>query len=295
MKMDSNTSNLLGLARTAQLGGNQEEALGYFNRVLEADPTISEAWIGKGIAAGWQSSLANIRLTETIVAFGHAIATAPDPEKPSTTSRAVEEVNRLVATLYGMARKQLDEHVALQSIWPQYLNQVAQLLNALDEVKKWAPDDRTTLENIIHLCKDNIEGISYQDPYDYNAAKAWHLSPEYEALIKSRLDAAVAELRAFDPSYSAPTIEKKTADACFVVTATMGDSEHPTVRLMRRFRDERLMPTTWGSRFMAFYYRFGPRLADFIAPRPALRKLALVLVITPAALVARRLMPMGTE
>jgi hypothetical protein len=90
-------------------------------------------------------------------------------------------------------------------------------------VRNWSPHDRTTLGNIVHLCKDNIEGISYNDPYDYNVPKAWHLSPEYEALLKSRLDAAIGALRQIDPNYAAPAIEKKTVGDCFVVTATLGD------------------------------------------------------------------------
>ena len=48
-------TNLLGLARTADVAGNDAEAETYYNRVLELDPTISEAWIGKGKSAGWQS------------------------------------------------------------------------------------------------------------------------------------------------------------------------------------------------------------------------------------------------
>lgn len=116
-------SNLLGLARSAQLGGNQEEALAYFNRVLEADPNSSEAWTGKGKAAAWLSSLAHIRLNEAMVAFGHAIATSPDEVKIARTSEIVEEVNRIVTTLYGMARNQLVEHVALPNIWSNYLVQ----------------------------------------------------------------------------------------------------------------------------------------------------------------------------
>ena len=53
--------NLLGLARTADISGNAAEAEIYYNRVLEIDPSISEAWFGKGKSAGWQSSIKNMR------------------------------------------------------------------------------------------------------------------------------------------------------------------------------------------------------------------------------------------
>lgn len=48
MSTESQTANLMGMARTALIGGNNVEALSYFNRVLEVEPGRSEAWIGKG-------------------------------------------------------------------------------------------------------------------------------------------------------------------------------------------------------------------------------------------------------
>jgi tetratricopeptide (TPR) repeat protein len=287
---DSNISNLLGLARSAQLAGNSEEAMAYFNRVLEADPSISEAWLGKGKAAGWQSTLVNIRTGEALVAFNHAIATAPDIERGAVTTEVVGEINRLVVALYGMARRQLDQFVAIQNTWVHYLNQVSQLLDALEEVRKWAPLDRITLENIVHLCKDNIEGIRYNDPYDYNAAKSWQLGPQYEVLIRARLDSAAAELKEIDPNYAVPVIQKKTAEACFVVTATMGNSHHPTVFLMRRFRDEWLAQRSWGETTIIYYYRVGPSVARLIGSSWLLRKLSFLFVVAPVASVARFLM-----
>jgi tetratricopeptide (TPR) repeat protein len=286
MSVESNTSNLLGLARSAQLADNSEEALGYFNRVLEADPSISEAWIGKGKAAGWLSSLANIRTNETLVAFNHAIATAPEELKQATVEAAVGETNRIVVALYGIARRHLNEYVHLSNIWVAYLNQVAQLLDALDEVHRWSPADTTTLENIVTLCKDNIEGVSYRDPFDNNTAKAWHLSAQYEELIKGRLNGAVEDLRQLDPSYAPPTIEKKQAEACFVITATMGDGEHPKVILMRRFRDEWLVKRKWGRVAAGYYYSFGPCAAGIIRASRLLRVLSLILIVTPATSVA---------
>jgi hypothetical protein len=53
----SNVATLIGMAKTAELGSNNAEALGYYNRALEIDPTIVDAWIGKGKAASWQSTL----------------------------------------------------------------------------------------------------------------------------------------------------------------------------------------------------------------------------------------------
>ncbi|HWW12177.1 MAG TPA: CFI-box-CTERM domain-containing protein [Brevundimonas sp.] len=288
MSSDQNIANLLGMARTAQLGGNHEEALGYFNRVLEIDPKISEAWVGKGKAAGWQSTLANLRLGEAIIAFGHAIATAEDPSKTATTTEVVDQMNRIVTALYSLARDQLVTYAALDNTWPSYLGQVGQMIDALDEVRKWEPQNRTTLENVVHLCKDNIEGYSFRDQYNNNMPAAHGITESYERMLRDRLNQAVSALQTIDSSYNAPSIEKKKADACFVVTATMGDFNHPHVTTLREFRDRWLLQQSWGQAFVDAYYRHGPGMAALIEKRPLLRALSLRLLVQPAALIARK-------
>ncbi len=290
LNIGPNIDNLLGMARTAAQAGNVEEAMSYYNRVLELDPKISEAWIGKGRAAGWASSLVNIRLNEMLIAFNHAIATAADTTKTSIISECVEEANRLVVTLYGMARNHMVEYVALPNSWSTYLVQISQMLDALESVQQWDPLDQLTLGNIVQLCKDNIEGISYRDPYDNNLPKLWYLSEEYESMMRSRLDLAASKLRELDPSYTAPTVEVKKADSCFVITATMGDANHPTVHFMRLFRDEWISKRKWGKKFIALYYIYGPTAAHFISQNPWLRKLSLTFIVLPAAWIARRVM-----
>ena len=246
------------------------------------------AWLGKGKAAGWQSSLQNIRITEALLAFSHAIANTDDVSRATLTSDVIEEANKLIVALYGMARRHLEEFVALDQSWVEYLNRVSQLLNGLEQVRSWAPHDRITLENIVHLCKDNIEGISYRN-FD-NTPNAWHLSPEYETLIRSRLDFAVNELRALDPSYAPPAIEKKQAESCFVVTATMGDPNHPTVTSMRAFRDEWLALTPTGRELVQKYYLYGPSVAAFVSKSRIRRTLSYWIIVVPAAAIAKFLM-----
>jgi hypothetical protein len=282
-------SNLMGMAKTAELAGNNAEAMNYFNRVLEADPTNSEAWIGKGKAAGWQTTLSNIRVSEMLVAFNHAIATANSETKDSTLQSVTHEANHLIVTIYKMARDHMLEYVSLQNSWPIYVGQMGQMVDALATVNEWNPADRTTLENIVHLCKDNIEGVSYRDQFNNNAPNAWTLSPEYEALLKLKLEDATAKLRAVDPDYAPPAIEKKKTDDCFVITATMGDPSHPDVRFLQAFRDEWLRERGWGASLITLYYRNGPSVAAFIAKSDTRRKVSYRLIVKPAVWLARKL------
>jgi tetratricopeptide (TPR) repeat protein len=283
-------STLLGLAHTALAASNAKEASEYFNRVLEADPTNSEAWLGKGKAAGWQSTLSNIRLPEMLIAFHHAIANTPDESKNATANEVSEEVNRLVVTLYGIGRKHMLEYVSLPNIWPEYVQQVAQMLDGLSTVNGWVPDNKATLTILIQLCKDSIEGVSFRDKFHNNAAKAWNLTPDYEASLRDLLKSTLKNLKNLDPSYEAPVIQKKTADACFVVTATMGDFDHPKVTFMRRFRDEWLLERSWGVRVVKCYYTYGPIAADFIAASPIRRRTSYYLIVQPSAWIAQLLL-----
>jgi tetratricopeptide (TPR) repeat protein len=288
MASDGNIANLLGMAKTAVLGGNHQEAMAYFNRVLEIDPTVSEAWLGKGTAAAWQSTLVHIRFPEAMIAFNHAIANAGNDRRQAVTNEAVLIVNQVAVALYQLARNHMTEYASLDSIWPDYLDQVGQLLEALEQARAWSPADRNTLDNIAFFCKDNIEGYSFWDKINRVPAVN-HISPEYEQLLRGRLDSAVAAIQAIDPTYAPPTITKKArADACFVVTATMGDFNHPDVVYLRQFRDRWIAQRRGGDALIDAYYRVGPSLAALIERSERLRALSYRFIVQPAVRFARR-------
>lgn len=72
---------------------------------------------------------------------------------------------------------------------------------------------------------------------------------------------------------------------CFIATAAYGSPMAGQVRTFRKFRNQFLLPTTWGRAFVHTYYKFGPPAARFIAQSDWLRALARV-VLTPAWLYA---------
>ena len=172
--------------------------------------------------------------------------------------------------------------------WPDYLQMMGQLMAALDKAAVWDPTNRTTFENIEHLCNDNIDGVAYRDQFDQNAPGLLSLTPEYETTLRAKRDDAIARLRGLDPAYEPPSLVKKEAETCFVVTATMGDADHPTVQLLRRYRDEHLASRRVGAALIAIYYRLGPIAADIIRNRPLLRRLSFRWIVRPAAEAAAR-------
>ena len=66
-----------------------------------------------------------------------------------------------------------------------------------------------------------------------------------------------------DASKEIARLEQKKG-FCFVATACYGDYDHPDVIAFRRFRDERLLATRAGTRFVRIYYAVSPRLAQRI-------------------------------
>ena len=68
--------------------------------------------------------------------------------------------------------------------------------------------------------------------------------------------------------------EPERSSSCFVATCCFGDLNAPEVVSLRRWRDDRLVRSTTGRRFVAWYYSgYGSRAADFISGKPVLRRL----------------------
>lgn len=68
---------------------------------------------------------------------------------------------------------------------------------------------------------------------------------------------------------------------CFVVTATMGDENHPIVNDFRTFRDEHLLTNYFGKHFVSLYYKIGPYFAFLIDKNTWLKKMTFEKFIKP--------------
>lgn len=188
-------ANLMGMGGTAERAGNHEEAISYYNRVLEADPTYSEAWLGKGRAAGWLSSLANVRINETIVAFGHAIATADDDHKHDVAVRATTDATSIIIALYGMAQRHHVQHATVPSARETYITSSAAMIDALHSTRDWNPRDRAALSATVAIATDLLNlGVN----------------PQFTELLRARRDEAATDLEAIDPTYVRPDLATET-------------------------------------------------------------------------------------
>lgn len=75
---------------------------------------------------------------------------------------------------------------------------------------------------------------------------------------------------------------------CFVVTACMGNENHPYVVILRQFRDQVLSTSPTGRQFIKLYSLVGPYVANLIGRSNTLRKVMIFFVITPVVSVLSR-------
>ena len=67
-------------------------------------------------------------------------------------------------------------------------------------------------------------------------------------------------------------VTARSGTACFVATAIYGSPEAAQVRYLRTYRDQVLLQTAVGTRFVDWYYHNGLEMANFIDRHPILRR-----------------------
>ncbi|MCK5552748.1 MAG: hypothetical protein KAJ09_06350, partial [Deltaproteobacteria bacterium] len=64
-----------------------------------------------------------------------------------------------------------------------------------------------------------------------------------------------------------------TDGGCFIATAAYGSALSNEVNVLRQFRDDYLLNNEVGKALVSAYYEYSPRLADYIAEHPMLRRI----------------------
>ena len=96
-------SNYLTMAENAYESGNKPEAENYCNRIIEVDADNYKAWLIKGKSSGWQSTMANQRIDESLNCFEKAVKLAPEEEKSSVQAEVASEMDSLCLAIVSLA------------------------------------------------------------------------------------------------------------------------------------------------------------------------------------------------
>jgi ribosomal protein S27E len=178
-----NVANLMEVAKAAANANNPKEAYDYYTKVLEYEPRNTTAWVGKGEAAGWMSTVKDIKTREMMAAFENAINYAPESDKPALQQHCADAINRVTTACYSIARKHVVQFVQVGNTWQDYIRGCGLLIGALLVGSAYDPNNKTTIENIIHISADNIRGISYSPDRFGLLKKKYFVSPSYEARL----------------------------------------------------------------------------------------------------------------
>jgi hypothetical protein len=90
-----------------------------------------------------------------------------------------------------------------------------------------------------------------------------------------------------DPNAPPAPPPQTKSSGCFIATAAFGESAGE-VALLRAYRDVVLMPSPWGRRLVAGYYRVSPQVARAIERSPR-RRLVVRTMLRPVADLVKRL------
>lgn len=270
----------LKLAQAALDHANISEASSYANRVLEIDTENSRAWFIKGEAALQSSELGQTNHSEMTGAFEKAISFASDQNQ--VRQQAAEAIVRVVQSVQNRSRAELARDPSSDVCWESHVKRTEDSIKVLFEAHEWGAG-RRALELAIGLAMRLNKAPEYTGS-DGKVTQR-RLDVRRMQYFKKSIDTAAEMIRKDDPDYRPPK-----QSPCFIVTATLGSETSTPVRVLRRFRDELLVETGPGRRFIAWYGENGPRLASAVSAHWSLRVVSFVVVVLPAWALAQVLL-----
>jgi tetratricopeptide (TPR) repeat protein len=181
--------NLMTLARTAQESENYPQAHAYYTRALESDPTNYEAWLGKGICAGWQSSWEHIRVPELIACLGKALEFAPADVADAYRRLAGAQINNIAVALHDIATATFARRMTLES-YQEFGERASSLVALYRTASLYNPGDVMPLKNLVTVVTQSMRtynaagnaGKLYTTGRTYSNAK--RISQETEKAIR---------------------------------------------------------------------------------------------------------------
>lgn len=143
----------------------------------------------------------------------------------------------------------------------------------VDELKGKAADELLRIQVKQTEQRVEREGVREKVGDTIQAARVLNMEDNagYELKTEHISDSSKTTVTIKKNAVGQPDDSKKLSAKCFVATACYGDENHEAVQILRAFRDEVLQKFRAGRLFIAAYYRLGPHMAAFVAPRHHVR------------------------
>jgi hypothetical protein len=176
--ISSESGSLIMIAETALDAGNNKEAIDYYNKSIEKNLNNSDAWLGKGIATLYSSTLGDIKIMEAISYWKNAIKFAT--EQNAMQKRVSTIINNTVLTFYPNIENHYSEYKDVKNSYPEFVEKFLLLENALSFAISIDENNQIILENGYDLCQKVITAYGR-----YNKSGA---STSFDAKTNESLD-----------------------------------------------------------------------------------------------------------
>ena len=177
------------MAENAYASNNREEAEGYCNKIIEIDPDNYKAWLLKGQAAGWQTTLVNIRLEEAINCFLKAIDKAPEEEKESVEKKALGEFYNILFALVVLCCENYTKDPSSHNA-NKIINIIEIIINYFHTIDEFAAFNRAFMTRLVmQIISCTYAGYEQRIRKDYWEAPNYPSNFEWEYYINRCLDA----------------------------------------------------------------------------------------------------------
>lgn len=251
------TEKLLILARRAREEDNSENAEKYYNLVLQEEPNNWEAMFFQVYYQAMQCKVgeipsATISIRNSIVSTMKTIAEMQDVAAKNEALGTVLTYSGKVALMFAMVTENtMKKYITVNTLTTCKVNiaTIKTIHEKIEEsLKRYLPAEYGWLVN------------AQKSQVTYMFGFSQYFDENYFVNERNRLE---WEIRAIDPSYTAPRHQVSQQSGCYVATAVYGSYDCPQVWTLRRFRDYTLSETWYGRAFIRTYYAISPTLVKW--------------------------------
>jgi len=133
VETDYDVPEWLKIAENAYKGENYDEAYEYYNIVLEKESFRYDAWIGKGLSAGWQSSDYEPRLDEMMQLISYGISKCDPKQVESQKDYLKKEILPILQNFYSQVK---DANFSERSGFEEFIKRYTPLIKSCEKVYK---------------------------------------------------------------------------------------------------------------------------------------------------------------
>lgn len=178
----------------------------------------------------------------------------------------------------------------LRRVFHLEYNEASNIMDELEREKIVGPFNGYTQREIFYTTSSELEiflskrhkrhtlfeGYLVKDLYE-----AWDtIKAKYQLFKLQELEIEPKEIHANKVEVPKPT-SPTNSPSCFIATAAIGNENHPLLKDLRYFRDNRLNATWWGLKFIKIYNLYGPKLASVISQKQLYRNITFWIIVKP--------------